>query len=74
MLDPCKLCIRPECKDGTRKRDCLASFPRLRDIGNSPGGFGAAISTADWSEHEKNFYNQQIAYRIDVITELPDLL
>lgn len=71
MLDPCLMCTRPECR--TRKADCLAPYPNLRAIGNSPGGFRAATDYAFWSPAEVMFYNLQIHHGYGKQT-LPDLL
>ena len=71
MLDPCNGCQRRECRE--RKADCLAAYPRLRAIGNSAGGFRAAVYSVGWSPAEIMFYNMQINLIYGRQT-LPDIL
>lgn len=58
MLDPCINC--QICKGQTKKADCLAPYPNLRNIGNSRGGFAAVTSSRGWTPLEIMFYNQQV--------------
>lgn len=72
MYSPCIGCRRSECRDGTRRTDCLAPYPRLRAISNSPNGFKYVVSTIGWSEYEVAFYNRQVE---DIHhPRLPDIL
>lgn len=77
VIDPCLLCSRyGACKGGGRKQDCLAPYPNLRAIGNSPGGFRAAhpLAYLSWSAAEIQFYNSQVRARPDVWPFFPDIL
>jgi len=63
MLDPCancKRCAADRMVGIVRRADCLTLYPNLTNIGNSPGGFKAAMSSWGWSLSEKYFYDQQV--------------
>jgi len=72
MLDPCIACTGCRTAQPPRKADCLAPYPNLRAIGNSPTGFRHATAQG-WSPAEIMFYNRQIALYYPR-QSLPDLL
>jgi len=57
MLSPCHACGPLHCVLGSRKRDCLQSFPNLRRIANSLSGFSGTEEDPDsWPDFERSYY------------------